>query len=149
MIAFRAVLQKQEDMDSAYIEIPFDVEKEFGGKRVKVAATFDGVPYRGLIVTMQGRTFIGVNKEIRQKMGKNPGDEIAVTLEKDKAERVAAMPPDLEKRLSPEAKAFYDSLSYTNKKSFTQWIESAKAQATRERRVAEAAAMMAQRKIRK
>lgn len=32
-------------MDATYIEIPFDVKKEFGKGRVGVIATFDGVKY--------------------------------------------------------------------------------------------------------
>ena len=44
---FSAVLQKVPDIDGAYIEIPFDVKKEFGNSRVKVHAEFDGVTYDG------------------------------------------------------------------------------------------------------
>lgn len=40
---FSAVLQKVPDIDGAYIEIPFDVKKEFGKGRVKVHAEFGGV----------------------------------------------------------------------------------------------------------
>ena len=78
---FEAVLQKVPDIDGAYVEIPFDVRKEFGKGRVKVSATFDGVPYEGSLVRM-GTPFhiIGVRKEIRAAIQKQPGDRIAVTL---------------------------------------------------------------------
>ena len=36
----------------AFVEIPFDVEKEFGSKRPKVKAMIEGVPYRGTLVRM-------------------------------------------------------------------------------------------------
>ena len=39
-------------MDGAYVEIPFDVRKEFGKGRVKVSATFDGISYEGSLVRM-------------------------------------------------------------------------------------------------
>ena len=42
---FDAVIFKNPDMDAAYVEIPFDVEAEYGRKRVPVHATFDGAPY--------------------------------------------------------------------------------------------------------
>ena len=79
---FEAVLQKVPDIDGAYVEIPFDVRKEFGKGRVKVSATFDGVPYEGSLVRM-GTPFhiIGVRKEIRAVIQKQPGDRIAVTLQ--------------------------------------------------------------------
>ena len=32
---FEAVINKLEDKNGAYIEIPFDVEKEFGAKKVE------------------------------------------------------------------------------------------------------------------
>lgn len=78
---FEAVLQKMPDIDGAYVEIPFDVQKEFGKGRVKVSAAFDGVPYEGSLVRM-GTPFriIGVQKEIRAAIQKQPGDRITVTL---------------------------------------------------------------------
>lgn len=79
---FEAVLQKMPDIDGAYVEIPFDVQKEFGKGRVKVSAAFDGVPYEGSLVRM-GTPFhiIGVRKEIRAAIQKQPGDRITVTLQ--------------------------------------------------------------------
>ena len=42
---FDAVIRKVPDIDGAYVEFPHDVQALFGKGRVKVAATFDGVPY--------------------------------------------------------------------------------------------------------
>lgn len=36
----------------AFVEVPFDVENAFGAKKPKVKATFDGVPYRGILARM-------------------------------------------------------------------------------------------------
>ena len=84
---FTATLQKAEDQDAAYIAVPFDIRKEFGKGRVKVTATFDGVPYNGSIVNMGVKNpdgsicyIIGVRKDIRAKIGKQPGDAIYVTI---------------------------------------------------------------------
>ena len=35
---FEAIIQQVENKDATFIEIPFDVEKEFGAKRVKIKA---------------------------------------------------------------------------------------------------------------
>ena len=79
---FEAVLQKVPDIDGAYVEIPFDVRKEFGKGRVKVSVTFDGVPYEGSLVRMETPFhIIGVRKEIRAAIQKQPGDRITVTLQ--------------------------------------------------------------------
>ncbi|MCI8497095.1 MAG: DUF1905 domain-containing protein [Clostridiales bacterium] len=83
---FDAVIQKVEGIDGAYVEIPFDVRAVFGKGRVPVDATFDGVPYQGSLVRMKTPGHIlGLRKDIRAKIGKQPGDTVHVTLrERDK-----------------------------------------------------------------
>lgn len=78
---FDAVIRKVPDMDGAYVEIPFDVKKEFGKGRVKVHATFDGAAYDGSLVRMKTPCHIlGVRKDIRAAIGKQPGDSVHVIL---------------------------------------------------------------------
>lgn len=78
---FEAIILKVPDIDGAYIEIPFDAKVEFGKGRVAVDATFDGEPYAGSIVKMGTPGYIiGVRKDIRAKIGKQPGDSIMVTI---------------------------------------------------------------------
>ncbi len=78
---FDAIIQKVPDLDGAYIDFPFDVKAEFGKGRVKVSATFDGEPYDGSLVRMQTPGhIIGLRKDIRQKIGKQPGDSVHVTI---------------------------------------------------------------------
>lgn len=81
MVEFDAVIHKVEGIDGAYVEIPFDVKATFGKGRVPVTATFDGYPYDGSLVRMgTPGHIIGIRKEIRAKIGKQPGDTIHVTL---------------------------------------------------------------------
>lgn len=78
---FDAEIKKVPDQDGAYIEIPFDVKEEFGKGRVLVHATFDGEPYDGQVVKMGTPChIIGIRKDIRKKINKQPGDTIHVTL---------------------------------------------------------------------
>ena len=78
---FEAVIQKVPGIDGAYVEIPFDVKETFGKGRVPVSATFDGEPYDGSLVKMKTPCHIlGIRKEIRAKIGKQPGDTVKVTL---------------------------------------------------------------------
>ena len=78
---FEAIIKKVPDVDGAYIDIPLDVKEEFGKGRVPVDATFDGVPYSGSLVRMKTLNhIIGIRKDIRKKIGKNPGDSIQVTI---------------------------------------------------------------------
>ncbi|MDH6344002.1 hypothetical protein M2480_002864 [Parabacteroides sp. PFB2-12] len=80
--AFDAEIKKVPDIDGAYVEIPFDVKAEFGKGRVPVHATFDGVPYQGSVVRMGTPChIIGIRKEIRRQINKQPGDIVHVTIE--------------------------------------------------------------------
>ena len=85
---FTATILQNGDMDAAYVVVPIDIRKEYGVGRLKVQATFDGVPYSGSVVNMgvkdaDGNTcyIIGITKAIRQKIGKTFGDsgEVAIT----------------------------------------------------------------------
>ena len=57
------------------------MKQEFGKGRVPVHAAFDGIPYDGQLVRMGTPGHIlGVRKDIRAKLGKQPGDTVLVTL---------------------------------------------------------------------
>lgn len=79
---FDAEIKKVPNINGAYIEIPFDVRAEFGKGRVAVHVTFDGEPYDGQAVRMKTLCHIvGIRKDIRAKIGKEPGDIIHITLQ--------------------------------------------------------------------
>lgn len=138
---FEAIIKKVPDKDAAFIEIPFDVEKELGAKRVKVKVKFDNIDYRGSIVRMGQECYmIGITKDIRNQMGKGPGDKIFVQVEKDEDVRAVELPQDVKKELNQNEKAlkFYNSLSYSAKRKYFQWITSCKKEETRRKRISDA-----------
>ena len=78
----------QGNKGGAYVIFPHDIRKEFGRGRVKVHATFDGEPYDGSLVNMGIKHedgsicyIIGLRKDIRSKIGKQPGDRVKVTIQ--------------------------------------------------------------------
>ncbi len=81
---FDALILKVPDIDGAYVEFPYDVRKEFGKGRVKVKAAFDGelyLPYDGSLVRMQTPGhIIGLRKDIRSRINKQPGDTVHVII---------------------------------------------------------------------
>lgn len=138
---FEAEIKKHDGKDATYIEIPFDVEKEFGAKRVKVKAKFDSEEYRGSIVRMGMPCYIiGITKDIRNKIGKCYGDIISVEVEKDEEERIIDIPMEFEEKLKLNdlAYKFFKSLSYSQKRKYVQWISSAKKEETKQKRIEEA-----------
>ena len=74
-LKFCAKILQNENMDAAYVEVPYDIKKLFGKGRLLVNATFDGIPYRGQVVKMGTSCYIiGVTKQIRKQIGKSFGD---------------------------------------------------------------------------
>lgn len=84
---FDAVIQPVPERGGAYVRFPYDIRREFGKGRAKAEITFDGAPYSGSIVNMGVKKddgsvcyIIGVRKDIREKIGKQPGDTVSVTV---------------------------------------------------------------------
>lgn len=143
-MTFQAVILEGRG-GGAYAEVPFDVEKEFGDKRPQVRVTMEGESFVWRLVRMGTPCHIvGVPKGIRVKSGKNIGDAIEITVVPDDTPRVVTVPKDLAAALKPEkaARAFFDTLSYTHRKEYVRWIEEAKKEETRARRVAKAVEML-------
>lgn len=70
-LTFDAIIIQNEDMDAAYVEVPYDIKALYGKGRLLVNATFDGVPYRGQVVKMGTPCYIiGITKAIRKAIGK-------------------------------------------------------------------------------
>ena len=145
---FKAIIQNAGG-GGAFVEIPFDVEKAFGSKRPKVKALIEGVSYRGTLVRMGTEShLLLILKSIREQTGKTFGDEIKVSVELDVDERVAIIPAELKRAFTSDkvAKAAFGKLSYTHQKEYVMWINEAKKEETRERRVLKTLEMLKERK---
>jgi hypothetical protein len=141
---FTAVIQNAGG-GGAFVEVPFDVEKEFGSKRPKVKAMIGGVPYRGILTRMgTERHLLIVLKDIREQIGKTFGDEVTIIVEPDTEPRVIEVPAELKKafRNDKEAKAFFEKLSYTHQREYVMWINEAKREETRQNRIAKTIEML-------
>ncbi len=84
---FHAAIEPVPDKHGAFVRFPHDIRAVFGKGRVKVRATFDGEIYDGSLVNMGVKNpdgsicyIIGVRKDIQAKIGKAPGDTVAVTI---------------------------------------------------------------------
>ena len=131
----------------AFVTVPFDVEAAFGKKRVKISATIDGIPYRGSIVRMGTPChMLPVLKEIREKIGKGPGDQVHVIAQEDMGPRLVEVAEDLRQALDaePPAGRFFDGLSYTHQREYVKWVTEAKRPETRQNRILKAMNMLRQ-----
>jgi hypothetical protein len=139
-VSFAAVIQAHEG-GGAYVEFPRDVEKLYGAKgRVPVRVSFEGEVYRGSMVRMgTPRHILLILKDIREKLGKGPGDRIRVTVELDQAPRTVELAPDVEAAFKKAGVlARYRAMSFSHQREWARHIEEAKQSDTRGRRIARA-----------
>lgn len=122
------------------IEVPPEVVEALGaGKRPAVTVTINGGhAYRSTVAVMGGKYLLPVSAENRAAAGLTAGDEVDVELVLDEAPREVEVPDDLTAALAaePAARAFFDGLSYSNRRRLVLAIEGAKAEETRRRRIA-------------
>ncbi|MDR3753862.1 MAG: YdeI/OmpD-associated family protein [Terracidiphilus sp.] len=129
----------------AGVMFPYDVQQEFGTRgNVPVKATLDGAPYTGSLMNCgaMGHT-LGVLKGIREQIGKGPGDTIDVVVWKDDAARTVEIPAAFKTLLKKEGLlAGFEKMSFTHRKEYVRWIEEAKKEETRQRRLEKAVALL-------
>jgi hypothetical protein len=126
------------DRGGAYVAVPPDVVAALGRGRIPVIATFDGIEYRGSVVSMGSGLVIGVLQRIRTELGKAAGDMVTVTLTLDDEPRRVDVPDDLRAALADaHLQERFDALSYSHRREYVNWIEEAKRPGTRQRRIAQ------------
>ena len=126
------------------IEVPEGIVVALGrGRRPPVRVTLAGHTYRSTIAPMGGRYMVGLSAENRAASGVSGGDEVEVDIELDTEPREVVVPPDLASALDaePEARRYFDSLSYSNRSRHVLSVQGAKTDETRRRRIAKSVAM--------
>ena len=127
------------------IEIPDEVVAELGGKRVPVVITIDGgYTYRNTTAVMGGKNLVGVSSEHRAASGVVGGQVVEITMVRDDGPRDVEVPEALAAALAddPVAAAAWEKLAYSHRKEHARAITEAKAEETRERRVAKTVATL-------
>jgi len=126
------------------IQVPPDVVATLPNKRAPVRVTINGHTYRSTIAVMGGVFMVGVSAENRAASGASAGDVVDVDMELDTAPRELTVPADFSEALDrePEARRFFDGLSYSNRQRHVLGVEGAKTAETRERRIAKSVEML-------
>lgn len=133
------------------IPVPEEVVAALGGgRRPKVLATVAGHTYRSSVGAMNGTFMLSVSAEVREAAGVTAGDTVEVELRLDTEPREVSVPADFAEALArvPEARRFFDGLSYSNRRWHVLQIEGAKSEATRTRRIEKSVALLASGKAR-
>ena len=143
-IQFTTTIQKfgakGEKTGWTYIEIPADLAlqlKPANKKEFKVKGKLDKHSISRLSVLPMGNGLfiLPLNASLRKTLGKNKGAMLQVSLQEDKSDFV--FNPDFMECLAddPTAKAFFESLTGSHQRYFSKWIDSAKTEPTRVKRI--------------
>jgi hypothetical protein len=147
---FRATI-RLEGKTATGIEVPAAVVDGLGsGKRPAVRVTVSGYTYRSTVAAFGDVFMLPLAAEHRTAAGVEAGQEVEVTLELDTVPREVEVPPELAAALDadPVAKAFFEGLSYSNKRVFTLSVDGTSNPETKARRVDKAIALMREGRVR-
>jgi len=142
---FKATIEGTGGSGGAYVLFPFDAQTEFGTRaQIRVVASFDGVSYAGSLVKYgHPQHMLPILKNIRERIGKGPGDTVDVVIKRDESVRTVEVPPEFAKLMKKEGvSATFEKLSYTHRKEYCRWITEAKKEETRQARLTKAVAML-------
>jgi uncharacterized protein YdeI (YjbR/CyaY-like superfamily) len=131
------------------LDVPFDAKTAFGkGGNIPIKGTVNGFEFRSsLFPRKNGPHFLLMNKVMQKEAGViSLGDAVRVEIELDTIERTVDIPPMLKKLLSKEKgmMIYFNSLSYSMRKYFSDHITQAKTEPTRIKRAEEMAVILMQ-----
>lgn len=134
---FEAIVQKEGSF--TFVAIPFSPREVWGAKpRYYVAGTINGIPVRGTLGALEQAYFLRLGAAWIRGTGIEVGATVTVqlALEGPQEDNLA---PDIAKALTDneKAKTFFDGLPTFYRKNFIRWIESAKREETRAKRIHE------------
>ena len=144
MVQFTATIKrfgsKGEKTGWTYFEVPPDLVQQLkpgNRKEFKVKGKLDAYPVKRVsLLPMGGGLFIFVlNAALRKAIGKKQGAMVKVQLTEDKSEFV--FNKDFMECLDdePAAKEFFKSLTGSHQRSFSKWIDDAKTEPTKVKRI--------------
>lgn len=152
MIRFTATLKKFADKGEksgwTYLEVPGKIASKIspGSKKsFRVKGLIDSVKISGVSVLPMGdgNFIIAVNGDLRKKLRKTSGANVDVALEQDleqykiNEELIACLADE------PAAKAAFEKMPPSHQRYYSKWIESARTESTRIKRIASAVQTLA------
>ncbi|ASU36325.1 YdeI/OmpD-associated family protein [Mucilaginibacter xinganensis] len=145
MVTFSTIIlqfaEQGEKTGWQYIEISADIAQQLkpGTKKsFRVKGMLDGLAINGVaLLPMGGGNFIiPLKADTRKALHKNCGAMLQVSIEEDKDFKIA-LPDDLADcfEFEPEAFAFFNQMPKSHREYFIKWINDAKTNETRNKRI--------------
>jgi hypothetical protein len=146
LITFKTEIQKEGAF--TFMAIPFSPRAVWGAKpRYNVTGTINGFAVRGCLGALKQNYFLRLSTTWLRESGINVGDEVSVKLEPEEAREIK-LAADIAKALSQNknAQALFNALPPSHQKKYIQWIESAKREGTRAKRIDELSSLLEKKK---
>lgn len=118
--------------------VPFDIAKAWpvrNGRRMK--GTINGFPFQTALIPQKGQAhFMVVNRKMQVGAGTKAGDKVRIVLEPDLEEKPLKMPAEFAQALKGARglRNYFESLSPSMQKGFTNFIADSKSLETRQKR---------------
>ncbi|MBK7917886.1 MAG: DUF1905 domain-containing protein [Chloroflexi bacterium] len=137
-ITFKTVVTQEENMNATGLPVPAEAVATLdSGKRPKVKVSLNDYTYRSTVAAYGEVFMLPLSKEHRDAAGVKAGDEVEVMLELDTEPRTVEVPDDLAMALEEGGvTAVFDALAPSKRKEHVRQVTSAKAEGTRQRRIA-------------
>ncbi len=124
------------------VVVPPEIVQAMGAKaRLDVRGLIDGVPFqRTLLPDGEGGHFFVTNVEMRRRIGKNTGDQVAIQIEPDDTYGVVELPDYFEDELAenPIAKGAYEKSPPSAKRWVAKYLTEVKSLEAKTNRVVKA-----------
>ena len=145
MVEFTTIIlqfaEQGEKTGWTYIEIPADIAQQMkpGNKKsFRVKGMLDAFQVNGMALMPmgEGNFIMALKAEVRKGIHKHAGAMLQVRLEADNDFKIE-MPDDLQEcfDFEPEAFEFFNSLAKSHREYFIRWIDDAKTNETRAKRI--------------
>lgn len=138
-VTFTTAVFKDDTKNATGLRVPAEAVAALGTtKRPPVTVSLNGYTYRSTVAAYGDLFLLPLAAEHREAAGLKAGDVVEVTLELDTEPRTVELPDDLAAALAakPGARPAFDALAPSQRKEQVRQVETAKAEATRERRIA-------------
>ncbi len=142
--SFDAVIKKEGSF--TFVEIPFSPRDVWGAKpRYYVAGTINGISVRGTLGALGQDYFLRLGAAWMRDGCVKVGENVSVQLSLEGPQE-DTISPDIAKALSSnkKVKIFFEGLPTFYRKNFIRWIESAKREETRDKRIKEMMTLLAE-----
>jgi len=140
-------------IDWTFLKLPKPASAKLPSRGMNsVEGTFNGIAFHATLEPDgDGGHWLKVDRTLREATGAEPGDVASLEIAPTAEEPEPAAPADLQKALAaadPKARAIWADITPMARRDWIQWIESAKQEKTRVKRIASGCDMLAKGKRR-